>query len=152
MATGWLLLVVLQALQVAFLWTHDWIPLGRLNDIAAVRAADTTARLVRITLLQSLPCTVLLALTLARLCGARIPGLATALWITYSILFAGELRGWWWPYLVRPEPVRAARYRAMFGRTHAFLPVRNGFAPNTAHVMLHTCTALTLLVLALARR
>src|ERR1700742_869580 len=90
------LLIVVQALQVAFLWTHDWIPLGRLNDVAAVRAADSTARLVRITLIQSLPFTVLLALTLARLYGARIPGLATALWIGYAILFAGELRGWWW--------------------------------------------------------
>ena len=146
------LLIVVQALLVAFLWTHDWIPLGRLNDVAAVRAADTTARLVTITLLQSLPFTVLLALSAARLAGARIPGLTTALWIAYSILLAGELRGWWWPYLVRPEPARAARYRAMFGRTHAFLPVRNGFAPNTAHVMLHTCTALVLVLLALAPR
>ncbi len=145
-------LVVVQALLVAFLWTHDWVPLGRLNDVAAVRGADTTARLVRITLIQSLPFTVLLALSVARLDGARIPGLKTALWIAYSILLAGELRGWWWPYLVRPDPVRAARYRAMFGRTHAFLPVRNGFAPNTAHVALHACTALTLLLLAFAPR
>lgn len=31
------LLLALQALQVAFLWLHDWIPLGRLNDVAAAR-------------------------------------------------------------------------------------------------------------------
>ena len=146
------LLVITQALLVLFLWTHDWIPLGRLNDVAAVRQADSTARLVTITLLQSLPFTVLLALSVAHLGEPRPHGLTLALWIAYSILLAGELRGWWWPYLVRPDPVRAARYRAMFGRTHAFLPLRNGFAPNTAHVALHACTALTLILLAFAPR
>ena len=118
-------LVVAQALLVAFLWTHDWIPLGRLNDVAAVRAANTRARLVAITLIQSLPFTVLLALSVARWVGVRVPGLTTALWIAYSILLAGELRGWWWPWLVRP---------------------------NTAHVMLHTCTALVLILLTLGAR
>jgi hypothetical protein len=42
-------LLVLQALQVVILWVHDWIPLGRLNDISAVRSQDTTQRLVVIT-------------------------------------------------------------------------------------------------------
>ena len=146
------LLVITQALLVLFLWTHDWIPLGRLNDVAAVRQADSTARLVTITLLQSLPFTVLLALSVAHLGEPRPHGLTLALWIAYSILLAGELRGWWWPYLVQADPLRAARYRAMFGRTHAFLPLRNGFAPNTAHVALHACTALTLILLAFAPR
>jgi hypothetical protein len=35
----------------------------------------------------------------------------------------------------------------MFGNTHSFLPVRNGLVPNTAHIMLHVCTAATLVVL-----
>ncbi len=30
-------LVVLQAFQLAFLLVHDWIPLGPLNDVRAVR-------------------------------------------------------------------------------------------------------------------
>ena len=146
------LLVLVQALQVLFLWTHDWLPLGRLNDVAAVRQAYSTARLVTITVIQSLPFTVLLALSVAHLGEPRPAGLALALWIAYSVLLAGELRGWWWPYLVQPDPARARRYQAMFGRTHAFLPLRNGFAPNTAHVALHACTALTLVLLALAPR
>jgi hypothetical protein len=33
-------LLVLQALQVAFLWTHDWLPLGKLNDVRALRSQD----------------------------------------------------------------------------------------------------------------
>jgi len=146
------LLLVLQTLLVLFLWTHDWIPLGRLNDVAAVRARDSTARLITITVVQSLPFTVLLLLSIVHMGQPRPHGLTLALWIAYSILMLGELRGWWWPYLVRQEPARAARYRAMFGATHTFLPMRNGLAPNTAHVLLHSCTALTLLLLALERR
>jgi hypothetical protein len=96
------LLVALQAFQVAFLWIHDWVPLGRLNDVAAVRKQDSLERLIRITLIQSVPFTV---------------GLV--------------------------------RYRAMFGRTHAFLPERNGLVPNTAHILLHFATLATLVVLSL---
>jgi hypothetical protein len=41
------------------------------------------------------------------------------------------------------------RYQAMFGRTHAFLPVRNGIRPNTLHVVLHLIIVAILAVLAL---
>jgi hypothetical protein len=51
-------LLDLQVFQVIFLWVHDWIPLGRLNDVAAVRSRDTTRRLVTVTLFQSVPWTV----------------------------------------------------------------------------------------------
>ena len=42
----------------------------------------------------------------------------------------------------------AFAYQAMFGATHAFLPEHNGVRPNTLHVLLHACTAATLVVLA----
>ena len=32
--------LALQVFQVLFLWVHDWISLGRLNDVAAVRSQD----------------------------------------------------------------------------------------------------------------
>jgi hypothetical protein len=35
----------------------------------------------------------------------------------------------------------------MFGKTHSFLPVRNGMVPNTAHILLHLATAATLIFL-----
>jgi hypothetical protein len=41
-----MVLLALQVFQVLFLWVHDWIPLGRLNDVAAVRSQDTRRRLV----------------------------------------------------------------------------------------------------------
>jgi hypothetical protein len=143
------LLVMLQAVQVAILWLHDWAPLPPLNDVTAVRAADSTRRLVVVTLIQSVPYTIGLVSSVVGL-SSRFPGwLWYWLWISYGRLFLGELRAWWLPYLVRPEPERAARYRVMFGATHAFLPERNGIRPNTLHVALHACTAATLIVLAL---
>ena len=48
------------------------------------------------------------------------------------------LRTWWIPYLLIDEPARADRYQAMFGRTHTFLPVRNGIRPDTLHIALVT--------------
>jgi hypothetical protein len=69
------------------------------------------------------------------------------LWISYGLLFIEQLRAWWIPYLFRSEPERAARYRIMFGKTHSFLPLRNGLVPNTAHILLHLATVATLIVL-----
>ena len=36
-------LIGLQSVQVLFLAIHDWLPLGRLNDVRAVRREDTTS-------------------------------------------------------------------------------------------------------------
>ena len=69
------------------------------------------------------------------------------LWSSYALLFIGQFRAWWVPYLLKPEPQRAERYRIMFGNTHSFLPQRNGMAPNTAHILLHVATLATLVVL-----
>jgi len=141
------LLIVLQAFHVLFLWLHDWLPLGRLNDISAIARADSLSRRIRITLIQSVPYTVGLIYTI-RSMGRPFPHwLYLYLWISYGLLFLGELRAWWIPYLFRAEPERAARYQVLFGKTHSFLPVRNGIAPNTLHVILHFCTAATLLTL-----
>ena len=142
------LLIALQALQVAILWLHDWAPLGPFNDVAAVQSQGSRARLIRVTLIQSVPYTVGLSFSIVYL-NRTYPGwLWNWLWISYGLLFAGELRAWWAPYLLRPEPERAARYRTMFGGTLAFLPERNGIVPNTLHCLLHAATAATLVILA----
>ncbi len=78
--------------------------------------------------------------------GRHFPGwLWWWLWISYGLLFPGELTAWWVPYFLRPEPARVIRYQAIFGNTHAFLPERNGIIPNTLHCILHAAT-LALLV------
>lgn len=140
-------LIVLQSCQVLFLAIHDWVPMGKLNDVIAVKSQDTRSRLVIVTLVQTVP----FAFGLVR--SVEHFGLPYPLWlmrwlfISYSILLLGQLRAWWLPYLFRPEPKRADRYRKMFARTHSFLPERNGITPNTAHVSLHLATFLTLCVL-----
>jgi hypothetical protein len=142
-----LALLALQAFQVVFLWIHDWIPLGRLNDVAAVRSQDTVWRLVIVTFVQSVPYSIGLFFS-ARSFGRPYPHwLDMWLWISYGVLFVGQIRAWWIPYLLRAEPERAARFQVMFGKTHSFLPQRNGLVPNTAHILLHLATAATLLVL-----
>jgi hypothetical protein len=140
-------LVVLQAFQVLFLWIHDWIPLGRLNDVAAVRSQDTRAHLVVVTLIQSVPFTIGLLYSLLYFRQPYPHWLSNWLWISYGLLFMGQLRAWWIPYLFRAEPERTARYQVMFGNTHSFLPQRNGLVPNTAHILLHLATVATLICL-----
>ena len=143
-------LVGLQAVQVAILWLHDWLPLPPLNDVAAVRGENGFARLALTTVLQSAPYTVGLAATLASGSAAPLHGwVRTWLWISYGLLFAGELQAWWIPYARGTSEARTARYAEMFGRTHAFLPARHGITPNTLHAILHACTAATLILLAL---
>lgn len=143
-------LLALQAFQVGFLWLHDWIPLGHLNDVAAVRSQDMRRHLVIVTLVQSVPWTIGLFFS-AWYFGRSYPGwLNDWLWITYALLFVGQIRAWWVPYLLRAEPLRAERYQRMFGNTHAFLPEHNGMVPNTAHILLHLATAATLLFLFIA--
>ena len=127
------ILLVLELFQVVFLWIHDWIPLGRLNDVVAVRSQNTLGRLVTVTVFQSLPWTIGLYFS-ALYFGRSYRGwLHSWLWISYVVLLVGQIRAWWVPYLFRADPQRAARYRIMFGNTHSFLPARNGLVPNTAH-------------------
>lgn len=146
-ALSQLLLIALQVVQVVFLWIHDWIPLGRLNDVAAIRSQGTVRRLVIVTLVQCVPYTIILIFTV-RYLGDTFPHwLDSVLGISYSLLLFGQIRAWWVPYLFRADPTLAARYEVMFGNTHSFLPPRNGLVPNTAHILLHACTAATLLVL-----
>ena len=140
-------LIALQAFQVLFLWIHDWVPLGRLNDVAAVRSQDTRMRLIIVTLIQSAPFSIGLFYSLWYFRRPYPEWLNDWLWISYGLLLVGQLRAWWIPYLFRPEPERAVRYRIMFGNTHSFLPQRNAMVPNTAHILLHLATAATLIVL-----
>ena len=158
MSATWMnVLVGLQAFHVAFLLLHDWVPLGRLNNLKAVRAENPGGRLLRTTLISAAPFAVGLAATAFYFYGrgGAFPGWAQWwLWISYALLFAGELRAWWVPYFsgVGSTPEKVQRFRAMFGGTSAFLPERNGIQPNTLHVILHVCTLVLLVVLAIVTR
>lgn len=141
--------VALQTFHVMFLALHDWIPLGRLNDVAAVRSEISPRNLFIATIIQTSFFAVGLFFSVSYFGRTYPTWLNYWLWISYIMLFVGEIEAWWIPYLVRPYPERAVRYQKMFGNTHSFLPRHNDIVPNTAHVLLHLATATTLLVLML---
>lgn len=149
-AGAWMnVLVGLQVFHVLFLALHDWVPLGRLNDTAAVRAENPGGRLLKTTLSSVAPYAVGLAATAFYFYGSgTFPGwVRWWLWISYGILFYGELNAWWIPYFTGATPERVERYRKMFGATDACLPERNGIRLNTLHVILHVATLATLVVM-----
>jgi hypothetical protein len=140
-------LLGLQCFHVLFLCLHDWIPLGSLNDVKAVSAANPSDKLLLGTLISTAPFAFGLAASAYYLRSSYPRWLFWYLGVSYALLFVGELQAWWIPYFLRPDPPRAARYQTMFGNTHSFLRARNGITPNTLHVILHIMTLTTVVVL-----
>jgi hypothetical protein len=144
-------LIGLQGVQVAFLLLHDWVPLGRLSNLKAVRESDSTAKLFWTTVLSALPFALVFGVCCAYAHAARWPGwLMTWLWWTYGLALAGAVMAWWGPYLLWHSPERVERYRVRFAGTWKFLPERNGITPDTLHVMYHLCIVATLGLLVMA--
>jgi hypothetical protein len=139
--------LALQTFVVVFLLFHDWVPLGRLNNLAAIGEQDSLVHRVFVTLLPGVPAAIGLFFS-ARHFGQSYPDwLEMLLWITYGVFILGMLRAWWIPYLVVPDAERAARYQIIFAGTHSFLPRRNGMAPDTLHTVFHLVTLATLVAL-----
>lgn len=139
-------LTALQLFVVAFIALHDWVPLGSLNNLAGVRAADPLGKRFIVTSLSTLPFAIgLVASVFYR--GTGFPEwLMWLLWISYAAAAYGLLRAWWVPYLLIASPARAARYQARFAGTHSVLPTRNGIRPDTLHCALHA-VIFTILIL-----
>ena len=133
-------LLALQCFVVLFVALHNWIPLGTLNNVKGVRVEFPTGKLFVVTLINFTPVAIGLGAT-AFYFGRVYPGwVIWWLWITYGLACYGSFKAWWMPYLLRPDPQRAARYRTMYAATHAFLPERNGIRPNTLHVLFDIVT------------
>ena len=137
-------LLALQGFQVVVLLLHDWVPVPPLTDVRAARKGHSVQAMILGTALSSVFPVIGLVLTLVSTTSGWPKWLPAYLLATYGLLFAGELQAWWIPYLLRPEPKRAAQYEEMYGKTHAFLPVRNGIRVNTLHFALHAATLATL--------
>ncbi len=145
-------LIALQCLQVAFLLLHDWVPLGRLTNLQAVRGLDSTAGLFWTTVFSALPFLLPLVFCCAYWLAPGWPmWLQMWLWWTYGLNLAAVLFAWWIPYLSPSDSARAARYRVRFAGTLTFLPQRHGFAPDALHTTYHLTIVATLLLLALLR-
>jgi len=136
-----------QLYVVIFIALHDWVPLGRLNNLAGIHAVDTRLRLMLTTVVSTLPFAVGLAGS-AYCSTTRFPTwLILVLWMAYGAALYGILRAWYLPYLVYSDPARAARYQKRFANTHAFLPERNGIRPDTLHVTFHAVVVALIVLL-----
>jgi hypothetical protein len=138
---------VCQLMVVVFIAFHDWLPLGALNNLSAIHATDSRFKLLLTTVLSTLPFAVGLAATAYHLHSSFPMWLGDFLWVTYLAALYGMLRAWWIPYLLKPDPVRAARYQVRFANTAAFLPERNGIRPDTLHVCFHVILVGTFVLL-----
>ena len=118
-----------------FLWFHDWIPIGRLNDIQAVKKQGSQKCLVATTLIQSVPYTLGLFFSFCCYNHLRSSWVYRYLLTAYILLFIGELRTWWVPYFWIEEPNWAERYRVLFGNTHSFFPERKGVGSLRPSIM-----------------
>src|ERR1700683_939855 len=93
------ILLALQCFHVLFLALHDWIPLGTLNDLKAVRATYPLRKRIIGTLISLIPFVIGLAASAIYFGRVYPPWLFWWLWISYGLLFFGELTAWWIPYL-----------------------------------------------------
>ena len=129
--------LVCQSLVVIFIALHDWVPLGRLNNLDGVHAVDSTAKLFIVTVLSTLPFAIGLTASLHYAAGRNPGWLTWLLWISYGLGFYGMVRAWYWPYLFGGDPARVQRCQQRFAHTHAFLPTIHGIRPDTLHVCFH---------------
>jgi hypothetical protein len=141
-------LIALQSVQVVFLLVHDWVPLGRLSNLAAVQSIDSKSRLLWTTFLSALPYAAGLAASIATF--PRWP-MWLSIWLEwmYTISIVAVLFAWWIPYLSPSDSPRAERYRTRFAGTLTFLPKRHGFAPDALHTMYHATVLATVFLLIL---
>ncbi len=144
-----MLLLGLQGFHLAVLLLHDWLPLGRLNDVRAVQATHPRRLLLIGTFVSALLPGIGFVLSMFYRDRTWPAWLAAYLVFAYLFLFAGEIEAWWAGYFLGYRRDRADSYRAMYGNTLAFLPERNGIQPNALHVALHAATLASLLLLAL---
>src|SRR5215470_2277369 len=113
------LLVALQGFQLAFLMLHDWVPLGRLNDISAIRRTLRPLQRLAGLLVPGIPVLIAFALSVKYFANPQPAWAAWWLRGTYAVLFVGELEAWWIPYAFGTTEKRVALYKTLFGRTHA---------------------------------
>jgi hypothetical protein len=142
-------LLALQCFVVLFVALHNWIPLGKLNNVSGVRAVFPTGKLVVTTLINLAPVTVGLAATVFYFGHPYPSWVLWWLWVTYGLACYGSLKAWWIPYLFRPDAALAARYRTMYPETHSPLPEHNGIRPNTLHLLFDFVTIAILIDLAI---
>jgi hypothetical protein len=141
-------LIALQCFVVLFVAFHNWIPLGKLNNVSGVRVAFPTGKLLGTTLMNLTPVAIGLGASLYY-ANRGFPGwVYWWLWIMYGLACYGSFKAWWMPYFLRPDPQLAARYKTMYTGSHSFFPERNGIRLDTLHLLFDIVTVAILIDLA----
>src|SRR5690625_2794028 len=145
------ILVLGYAYILLYMIVQDLIPLGTLNDVKAIASLQSINETLVVTMIGVVQILLLMGGILFFI-GKRYPILIRIWLIVHpSCIFLGAIMAWWVPYLfgIGAEE-RMERYNAMFGNTHAFLPVMNGIVPNTLHTTFHislfVCIILTVYI------
>ncbi|SET52833.1 hypothetical protein SAMN05421676_105195 [Salinibacillus kushneri] len=131
-----------------FMIVQDWVPLGSLNDVQAIREEHSFNELITVTLINVTQILLLMGLVIIFM-GKRYP-IWTKLWLIIHPLciFVGVLTSWWIPYFFGyGAEQKVERYNQMFGDTHSFLPIMNGIVPNTLHILYHFTLLFCIIVL-----
>lgn len=133
-----ILLVIGYSLILLFMLVHDWVPMGSLNNVDAIRNVHSRRALITMTSINVGQIFILLSLVLFFI-GRKYP-IWISIWLVIhpTIIFIGALFSWWIPYLFGyGAEEKANDYNMMFGDTHSFLPIMNGIVPNTLHTLFH---------------
>ncbi len=141
------ILIALQCFVVAFVALHNWIPLGPLNDLNAVRAEFPGSKLFFTTLSNFIPAAF--GLICSIYFRQHFPEWLTwYLWIFYLLACCGSAYAWWLPYFFGVGKKHLAREQELYSKTHSFLPERHGVRPNTLHLIFDVLTLAILATLA----
>ena len=130
-----------------FLSLHDWVPLGRWTDLAALRRE----RSLRARVLASVGMGLVSGLALyLNWRGSPLPSHGTRLFtlILFAFFLMGLMRAWWLPYWFGIGMSRklVEEYQGMFGDTVTWFPVRNGITVNALHTVWHVTAVVTVVL------
>ncbi|QDP39685.1 hypothetical protein [Radiobacillus deserti] len=131
-----------------FMIVQDWVPLGSLNDVQAIREEHTFNGLVTVTLINVTQILLLIGLVVIFM-GRRYPTWIKLWLIIHQVsIFVGALISWWIPYFFGYGAEQKVQiYNQMFGNTHSFLPLMNGIVPNTLHILFHITLLFCIIVM-----
>ena len=159
-----LALLLTLALLSLLLLTHDLVPLGRWNNLAATNPAVTNPTVtnphrplptrIAFTLLNSLTGLIPTWLAFRSLHTTGLTPARRIILIVLAILLLGELTSWWipWAFNIRLSASRRQHLALTSAGTYSLVPERHGIRPNALHTVIHLLTLLALAELLLILR
>jgi hypothetical protein len=147
---------ILQAILLAFMLFHDWLPLKPFNDIVTLKKTDGDFSRALSSAVNGLTVAIPLMITLAYRNRFVLPlSISLTIFFFYLLLTIGTLVNWWIPYLFGSSKKHKQQFNK-FKNTHHFLPARKDHViPNTLHVILHlqvwACLAISVYLLIFRR-